>query len=99
MKLRVRGLVTIVIAIVTIISLVANTITTNKVTEKIYTKDVQIVYTERDAIYVVDSMGEEWIFLAEDERLTVGSFLRLSMTDNATPKDNYDDRILDYTIE
>ena len=94
MKLRVRGIITIAVALIALVG-AGFMLRTPKAT--IYKKDVTVYLMEDELVTVIDTNGEEWLFLVTDEDCLIeGEHIKLIMNDMGT-ENPYDDEIIDFT--
>lgn len=94
MKLRIRGIITIVITLA-VLAIAVYMLKSPK--ETIYKKDVTVYSIEDNLVTCIDANGEEWFFLVTDDSCVAeGQDIKLVMNDKAS-ENPYDDEVVDFT--
>lgn len=95
MKLRTRGIITIVAIALAVLAIAVYMLKSPK--ETIYKKDVVIYSIEDNLVSCIDANGEEWFFLVTDDSCVAeGQDIKLVMNDKAS-ENPYDDEVIDFT--
>ena len=62
-------------------------------------KDCVVVETQGQLVYVVDTVGYEWCYVAEGDVPTVGTVVHLHMHTNHTVEYVYDDEVVGVVVQ